>query len=267
MHDYLKKIIEAKKNELDELYRKIEDGLAPECQQLLAGDIKRELTKSFSNALAAEGVQIIAEIKRQSPSKNHLADIKDPVGLAQEYVKGGAAAISVLTDHFGFNGSLDDLSAVASVLKKQPTPVLRKDFLLDPAQIAEAIVCGADAVLLIVTVLGDKTASLLAAAQAMNIEALVEVHNRDELELAKDIGASIIGVNNRNLTTFETNIHNATDLFPHIPEQSISVAASGIHTSDVAQHYAHLGYDGLLIGEALVQSISPGSLISKFKGQ
>ena len=253
MHDHLTAIINNKVQEIKQLKINWENQLP--------NDRKSLRKKSFKKALEAKGLSIIAEIKRKSPSKGKLADIIDPVGLAKQYVAGGATAISVLTDSFAFNGSLNDLSAVASSLQQTDIPILRKDFILDEAQIVEAALAGANAVLLIVAVSKEKTKTLLSYCQQIGIDALVEVHDRAELEYAVNIGADLIGINNRNLTSFNVDIENAVRLKEYLPKQVISIAESGIDSPDIAHRYAKLGYHAVLVGEALVKSTHIKKLI------
>ena len=250
MHDYLKAIIENKKDEVIKLKTTFH-----------SEKILNAPKKSFKKALSGTSVSVIAEIKRKSPSKGHLAEIVDPVELAKKYVAGGAAAISILTDKFAFNGSIDDLQKVAHELRDVPVAILRKDFILDPLQITQAVAAGANAVLLIVTVLADKTKDLLQVAHSQGIDALVEVHNQKELDYAVKIGADIIGVNNRNLTTFEIDSNNALNLKPYIPDHVITVAESGINTLADAKRFAEAGFDAILIGEALVKADNPNDFI------
>jgi len=253
MHDYLTKIIANKHQEVKALESKISELTV----------ITRKVNKSFKQALM--GATVIAEIKRRSPSKHHLSDIVDPVSLAKQYVAGGAAAISILTDQFGFNGSLEDLKAVSAALVESPCPVLRKDFIIDSVQLLESVAAGADAVLLIVAVLKFKTAELLQQAKSLGLDVLVEVHNREELEYAIQIGADIIGINNRNLTTFDVDTNTASNLLPFIPAGVVTVAESGIQTTALAQDYLRQGFNALLIGEALVKSDNPKEWIEQCK--
>jgi len=178
-----------------------------------------------------------------------------------KYVQGGANAVSVLTDKKFFNGSIDDLKKVSEALEKFPCPVLRKDFIIHEIQIAEAIASGADAILCIVAILGDHTKILLDYARKMGIEVLVEVHNADEIKIALDSGAQIIGVNNRNLSTFEVDTNNALELVKKIPDHIIKVAESGITDPNLAQKYYQAGFDAVLIGEGLVRSDNPKDFI------
>lgn len=265
MHDHLTEIISHKKREVLQLKKRIDSHPDSLIAKMISGDMRLEEKHPFRDALKARPISIIAEIKRKSPSKNHLADIIDPLVLAREYVSGGAAAVSVLTDHFGFNGSLGDLSLISRSIENLGCPVLRKDFIIDPIQIPESIVAGANAILLIVSVLKKKTPLLFKKAKEYGIEALVEVHDRDELDFALDMGADIIGINNRNLTTFEVNTDNASELVPYIPSSVVKVAESGIHDVEIAMKYAKEGFDALLIGEALVKAKDPSGLIQKLR--
>lgn len=264
MHDYLLEILANKAHEVAALKTRVANAPHSQIARFLKGD-KLLMKKSFKKALQATTIAVIAEIKRKSPSKGELAEIRDPITLAQHYITGGAAAISVLTDDYAFNGTVADMNSIATAYHDTNVAILRKDFILDEIQIAEAAAYGANAVLLIVAVLGDKTARLLNYCKALGIDALVEVHSRDELDLATNIGAEIIGVNNRNLTTFAVDIENAVRLKTDIPNHVIAVAESGIHSIEIAQRYAALGYNALLIGEALVKSNNPQQLINNVR--
>lgn len=207
---------------------------------------------SLKAALQEKGLSVIAEIKRRSPSKGVIGKIEDPVRLAQTYLKGGASALSVLTEESAFGGSLHDLARVARAFEQ--TPVLRKDFILDPIQLQQAVLAGASAVLLIVAVLGRRTAFFLEEARKLGLEALVEVHNEEELQIALEAGAEIIGVNNRNLSTFAIDLSIAERLAPLIPDSLVKVAESGILTAADRERMQRAGYDAVLIGEALVKA-------------
>jgi indole-3-glycerol phosphate synthase len=256
MHNYLKKILEEKHHYVTNVKANV--SLMGELDDIAAGARKHEYQAKFIDSLRQPGLRVIAEVKRKSPSKGHLAEINDPIALAKVYESAGAAAISVLTDEYGFNGSISDLSAVSQAVE---CPLLRKDFIIDEVQIAEAIYYGASAVLLIVAVLDDKTGSFIAACERMGIDALVEVHNADELNIAIDADASIIGVNNRNLETFEVDINNSLELYDSIPKGVVSIAESGIKDIATAQKYQKAGFDAILVGEALVTASSPASFI------
>ena len=216
----------------------------------------------FSKALISKPLGIIAEIKRKSPSKGILNAAMDPVELARKYVAGGACAISVLTDK-SFGGTLQDLKDVIEACPD--TPVLRKDFIIDLRQIDETIRAGAHAVLLIAAVLKNRLPEFIKAVEERGMDPLVEVHNLDELILAQQSGAKIIGVNNRNLTTFDVSLHTAEDLSSHFLPGIIKVAESGIENAEDASRMLSCGYDAILVGEALVKSADPQHLIGEMR--
>ena len=196
--------------------------------------------------------RLIAEVKRASPSKGLLAHDFDAVRLATAYAAGGAAAISVLTDGRFFQGSLEHLAAVHQVVS---LPVLRKDFIIDPYQIVEARAAGADALLLIVAVLGDADLkNLLAETARWGMAALVEVHDEAEVKRALAAGAQIIGVNNRDLRDFSVNLEATARLRPLVPSEAILVSESGIHDASDVARVAAMGADAILVGEALVRA-------------
>jgi indole-3-glycerol phosphate synthase len=216
--------------------------------------------RPLAAALAHTGPSLIAEVKRRSPSRGALAPDLDAAAQARRYQAAGAAAVSVLTDPDHFDGSLGDLIDVVAAVD---IPVLRKDFLLDPAQIWESRATGADAVLLIVAVLGtDGLARMLETTTAAGLEALVEVHDADEAGLALQAGASLVGVNNRDLTTFATDLGVAERLAPLLMgEDVVTVAESGVSDAAGAGLMWALGYDAILVGEALVTARDPGQLL------
>lgn len=198
----------------------------------------------------ADRVKIIAEVKRASPSRGDLADIPDPAQLAVSYERGGASAISVLTEGRKFKGSLDDL---VDVRNSVGIPVLRKDFISIPYQVFEARAAGADLALLIVAALDTKTLTeLYGLITDLGMTALVETHSADELERALDLGAGLIGVNARNLSTFELDRDLFGQLAPQIPSGVIRVAESAVLAPADVAHYREAGADVVLIGEALV---------------
>ncbi len=218
----------------------------------------------FHAALAAPGLSVIAEVKRRSPSRGVLATDLDPSLQSKRYVEGGAAAISVLTEPSHFGGSNADLEAVRRAVS---VPTLRKDFTLDPLQIWEAKAIGASAVLLIVAILDDGAlAELHAEASLAGLDALVEVHSENEAERAVAIGARIIGVNNRDLSTFGTDLATAERIAPVIAGAAVKVGESGIHTGRDAARMATAGYDAVLVGESLVRSPDPSALIRELRG-
>ena len=205
------------------------------------------------------GVSVIAEVKRRSPSKGELAEIPEPASLAAAYARGGAAAISVLTEERRFGGSLADLRAVRSAVD---VPVLRKDFIVTPYQLLEARAAGADLALLIVAALDDDTLRRLHdEAGELGLSVLVEVHDEAETERAVDLGAELIGVNARNLKTLEVDDATFAKLAPLVPADRVLVAESGISgPADVAR-YAADGARAVLVGEALVKDGDPVSAV------
>jgi indole-3-glycerol phosphate synthase len=207
---------------------------------------------------AADRVKIIAEVKRASPSRGQLAEIADPASLAVSYQAGGASAISVLTEGRRFKGSLDDLEAVRRAVD---IPVLRKDFLSQPYQLFEARASGADIVLLIVAALDQKTLTeLFALSSELGMTALVETHDADEVSRALDVGAALIGVNARDLSTFELDQDLFGRLADSIPSSIIRVAESAVKTAADVAHYRRAGADVVLVGEALVTGDPIGTL-------
>mgnify|MGYP000246310003 CR=1 FL=1 len=199
-----------------------------------------------------DSVHIIAEVKRASPSRGALADIPDPASLATSYERGGASAVSVLTEERRFGGSLADLVAVREAIS---IPVLRKDFIADPYQVFEARAAGADLVLLIVAALDQPTlASLFSLINELGMTPLVETHSADEVDRALDIGADLVGVNARDLSTFELDQDLFGRLADGIPSGVIRVAESAVKTPADVAHYRRAGADVVLVGEALVTS-------------
>jgi indole-3-glycerol phosphate synthase len=219
----------------------------------------------FYAALTKPGVSLIAECKKASPSKGLIAKNYDAVALAQEYALGGASAISILTDARHFQGSLEDLRNVRERLPKMP--LLRKDFIFHPYQVYEARAAGADAILLIASVLGDHDLrELLTLSQQMGMGVLVEVHT--EAELARMLNLkpqpNIIGINNRNLQTFAVDFANTARLRQHIPSEIAVVAESGLRTTGDVQEMRRIGVDAMLVGETLVRSKDRLRLVQNF---
>ena len=212
--------------------------------------IPRRLRSALSRT---DRTNIIAEIKRASPSRGVINADVDVAALARQYEAGGAAAISVLTEEEYFGGSLDDLRAVRAAVD---LPILRKDFTVDEFQIYEAAEAGADAILLIVAALTEAELNgfLGLAQDDLGMDALVEVHGREELAVAKRLGAGIIGVNNRDLHSLEVSLDVSRSLITNRPENALMVAESGITTRDEIVELKHLGFDGFLIGETLMRT-------------
>ena len=220
-------------------------------------------TRDFAAALRADGLQVIAEIKRRSPSAGIITSELDAAVHAAAYVAGGAAAVSVLTEPAFFGGSLDDLRSVRATVD---VPVLRKDFVLDAAQVWEARAVGADAVLLIVAALDRRMLEeLLAVAAASGMAALVEVHTAEEADVALGAGAQVVGVNNRDLTTFVTDLSVAERVASRLPAQIVRVAESGVSDAAGAHRMRAAGYDAVLVGEALVRADDPARLVNELR--
>lgn len=220
-----------------------------------------EAPRDFRSALAQRDVAVIAEVKRASPAKGALSLDLDPALLAVSYADAGAAAVSVLTDERFFNGSDADLRAVQAAIQ---LPVLRKDFVLEPYQLFEARVLGADAVLLIVRALSqDRLKALVDLAMALGLAALVEVHDDEELERAVDVGATLIGINNRDLTRMTVDLATSERLLSRVPADVVAVSESGIRTADDVQRLGSLGASAVLVGEALVTAPDPPARLAE----
>ena len=204
--------------------------------------------------------RLIAEIKQRSPSKGILCEDFDPTALAKTYASNGASSISVLTDEYFFGGSLNHLQSISAL--DTGLPLLRKDFIFDRYQLLQARTAGASAALLIVAMLETTVlCELISAAAELGLNALVEVHNLRELETAVSIGTQIIGINNRNLHTFETSLDVTTELCSHIPPETCIIAESGIHTLADVNRLIELEIDAMLIGEGLVTAPDVGSKV------
>ena len=218
-----------------------------------------EPRRGFARALRSRPPAIIAEVKKASPSKGVIRADFDAVAIARLYAGAGAAAISVLTEERFFQGKPAYLEQIRSAVS---VPLLRKDFVFDPYQLVEARAWGADAVLLIVAMLdGAQLADLRTQAEALTLDVLVEVHTAGELERAVGAGATLIGVNSRDLTTFSTTLETAERLRPAIPATALAVAESGIETAaDIARLQA-AGYDAFLVGESLMRAADPGAAL------
>lgn len=223
--------------------------------------------RPFAGALASpgpSGVNIIAEIKRASPSKGSIRPHLDPTAYARLYEEGGADALSVLTDTSFFQGSADDLKAARSAVR---LPVLRKDFIISPYQIFESAAMGADAILLIVRILGPaQLRDYLSLAGDAGLDVLVEVHSEPELETAVQAGATLIGINNRNLRTFDTDVRRASRMAGFLKPPRVPVAESGIQSRGDIEMLAAAGIFNFLIGESIVRSPDPAGFIRSLKG-
>lgn len=252
----LREILEATRGRVRDLSRR---GAALERAAAEAGPVP-----GWTGAFPAGTVGVIAEVKRRSPSAGAIAPLLDPGLLARAYARGGAAAVSVLTEGPHFGGSLEDLAAVRAAVRQ---PVLRKDFLIDRVQVFESRVAGASAVLLIVRILETAQLRLLAdLAGDLGLARLVEVHSRAELDVAVALGPEAIGVNSRDLDTFRVGLEAAAPLLAEIPDGVLAVAESGITTrADVVTVAAH-GADAVLVGTALAQSSDPAAAVATLTG-
>ena len=226
---------------------------------LRLGVLKGTPARDFSAALARNAVNIIAELKKASPSRGVIREAFDPPGLAADLEASGAAALSVLTEEEHFQGSLKDLRDARKAVK---LPVLRKDFIFDPWQVWETRANDADSFLLIVAILNDRQLrDLLELGRGLGMEALVEVHTNKELRRAVDAGARIIGVNNRDLKTLEVRMDTSYELVEAIPNECIAVSESGLRTNDDLKKLREAGFDAFLIGEQLMQSPDPAAAL------
>ncbi|MDR2842130.1 MAG: indole-3-glycerol phosphate synthase TrpC [Spirochaetaceae bacterium] len=222
------------------------------------------LPASFKTALGGSDMSFICEVKKASPSRGIIAENFPYIQIAKDYEGAGAAAVSVLTEPDFFKGSNDYLCKIA---KEISLPVLRKDFIIDEYQIYEAAVLGAAAVLLICALLDSKTLNAyIKIARSLNLDALVEAHNEDEIKMALDCGADIIGVNNRDLKTFKVDINNSERLRPLVPRNKIFVAESGINTADDIKKLISCNVDAVLIGEAMMRSANKKEYLNMLRG-
>jgi indole-3-glycerol phosphate synthase len=234
----------------------------PEARVAAAAGERGPEADEFVARLARPGrLNVIAECKRRSPSRGVLRADYDAAGIAERYEAGGAAAVSVLTEPAFFDGSLDDLRAVRA---RVGVPLLRKDFIVDRYQLIESRAAGADAVLLIVAALDPATfRALHAFAGELGLAALVEIHRREELEVALSAGPRVVGVNNRDLGTLEVDMATAARLVDEIPDGVVAVAESGLRTHEDLRRLRAAGYDAFLVGERLVTAADPGRALSE----
>jgi indole-3-glycerol phosphate synthase len=209
------------------------------------------------------GIHIIGEFKRASPSAGMIRDDVAAAAAARTYARAGVSAISVLTEPHYFHGSLDDVREVRGAVD---VPILRKDFIVHETQIDEAAIAGADAVLLIVAALAERElTALMREAQSLQLDALIEVHSADEMRRAGDVGAELIGVNNRDLASLDVSLDTSVQLAALAPAGAVLISESGIKTPDDVARLAACGYRAFLIGESLMRAADPGALISKFR--
>jgi indole-3-glycerol phosphate synthase len=255
---------------MEQLIAGAREGVDARRRDLPQADLEARLSvrgedRPFNEALARPGISVIAEFKRRSPSAGQLAaeqvDVAAQVGA---YERGGAAALSVLTDEPHFGGSLADLRAARAACG---LPIIRKDFVVDPYQLYEAAVNGADAVLLIVAALGDRELrELYREARSIDLDCLVEVHDGEELERALESGAEVIGINNRNLDDMSVDIATTYELMPNVPAGKTVVAESGISGRAELEELDRVGVDAVLIGGALMTAPDPEAKVRDLSG-
>lgn len=255
---------------LDEIIKSKKEGLARSKLSLPVSELealssKRPPPLDFASALQGDGVRLIAEVKRASPSKGQICTDLDALKLAQTYVQNGAAAISVLTEERYFDGTLNELSAISKELQVGRIPLLRKDFIFDPYQVHESRAFGADALLLIVSILNsEQLRELLWLSHNLGMQCLVEVHNEAEVESALLNGAHIIGINNRDLKTFTIDLATTKRLRPLVPPDHIVVSESGIENQNDVKMLRELKVDAILVGEALVTASDVARKMKEF---
>ena len=254
----LAEILESTRREVEQRKR------AVPVEELIARAAAGGTSTRLRDALSRPGMRVIAEIKRRSPSAGALREGLDVAEVAAAYERSGASALSVLTEGPHFGGSLDDLRAAREACE---LPILRKDFIVDPYQLHEAVAAGADAVLLIVAALTEAELSdLRERAMMLGLDTLVEVHDSDELEIAISAGASLIGVNNRDLRDFSVDVSRTFALIGKMPKDAIVVSESGISSAGQIQELAQAGVDAVLIGESLMRSGDPGIALEALIG-
>jgi indole-3-glycerol phosphate synthase len=255
----LDRIVEARRESVAHRKR-----VLPEVALKIAVEKKIAPPRDFASALTRNCINIIAELKKSSPSKGLLREEYAPAVLASGLESAGSAALSVLTEEDFFHGSLGDLKEANRVTK---IPILRKDFIIDPWQVWEARAAGADSFLLIAAILSDTTlGELLALGRTLKMEPLVEVHERGELDRVIGAGARIIGVNNRDLRDFQVHIETSLSLIEMIPDDCIAVSESGLRTHEDIERLRRAGFDAFLIGEHLMKEADPGSALRVLRG-
>jgi indole-3-glycerol phosphate synthase len=257
--DILKRILARKVEEIDERIRNT--GVEDLSQRVAEADTPRGFIRHVQDKLQAGQAAVIAEIKKASPSRGLLREDFNPGQIAMSYEKGGAACLSVLTDIDFFKGADAYLQQARAACR---LPVLRKDFIIDPYQVYEARVLGADAVLLIVAALNDAMLlELLKLTTHLGMDALVEVHDVEELERALAVPAPLLGINNRDLRSFETSLDVTLDLLDQIPDDRIVVTESGIHTVDDVALMRSRGVNAFLVGETFMKAPEPGERLAE----
>lgn len=254
----LTRIIESRRTDVARRQRIVPEAVL----RIAAGNA--DAPRDFAGALARDRVNVIAEIKKASPSAGVLRREFDPVALARAFEQAGAAALSVLTEEENFQGALAHLRDARAAVS---LPVLRKDFILDPWQVWEARAANADSFLLIAAALDDTTlAALLHLGRELGMEALVEVHTAQELERVLAAGARVVGVNNRNLHTLEVHVETSLDLIELIPDDRVAVSESGLRSAADLSKLRAAGFDAFLIGESLMREAEPGAALGRLAG-
>ena len=255
--DILDTIVSYKKKEIEKLKSRVSVSLNNQYPEY------NNRKNNFTVSMKKPGISIIAEIKRKSPSAGNFKKNFDPVKIAIEYEKNGADGISVLTDKKFFGGEAKHLSSLKDNIK---LPVLRKDFIIDPYQLHESKILGADCILLIARILEEKRLKeFISITRNLGMSSLVEVHSQSEIEKSLRCGAEIIGINNRDLSTFKVDIEKSLGLAELIPDHIIKISESGIHTVGQVKELYESGFDGVLIGEIFMRSEKPGKLIQQWK--
>ena len=249
----LERILETKRAELEESRK------ARPLDEVIAAASQAPPALSLAEAVGQAGIQIVAEVKKASPSKGVIREDFDPVAIATAYAGGGAAAISVLTDSEYFQGSLEYLRAIR---EKVAVPLLRKDFIVDTYQVFEARAAGADAILLILAALSDEEAEPLAAvAEQLGMDVLWEVHNIEEMNRVAGFSPRVVGINNRDLKTFEVSLETTRGLLPGVPADAVVISESGFFEREELEMMSGWGVDGFLIGEGLMRAEDPGEAL------
>lgn len=256
----LDRIVKVKKQEVEQLRSALN---LRQAESVIA---KLPPTRGFAAALShSEDIALIAEVKKASPSKGIIRPDFDPVRIAKQYEAAGANAISVLTDVQFFQG---DSSYLSEIRKRVSLPLLRKDFVIDEYQIYEARLLGADAILLIASLLSvDELRKFQKLASELGLDALVETHNREEMKKAVTVDASLIGINNRNLQTFEVDLQTSVDLAKELPADALLVSESGIFANADVQFVKQAGAKAILVGESLIRSADPLVAVDELMGR
>jgi indole-3-glycerol phosphate synthase len=249
---------------LDDLVGATREALGRRKRERSIADLEREAEaqpegRPFAEALARPGTSLIAEHKRRSPAAGTIREGAHCADLVRAYERGGAAAVSVLTEEVHFGGSLADLREARAATE---LPILRKDFTIDPYQLYEAKAAGADAVLLVVGSMDERElAELHREARALDLDAIVEIHAEEELERALEVDADVLGINNRNLQDFSVDIQRTFDLLADVPAGKVVVSESGIHSREQIEDLEQVGVDAILIGEAVMRAPDPEAFV------